>query len=93
MDYPCSCGTEVPCKCDERILCIKLDVKEKTKFHMNLMFSRVNNIKWNRWNIILQEENGFRRVFLNTNEQLTSEDKYLFTREEMLEWLLAYYSN
>ena len=60
---------------------------------MNVMFSRVNNIKWERWNIILQEENGFRRVFLNTNEQLTSEDKYLFNREEMLEWLLAYYSN
>jgi len=93
MDYPCSCGTEVPCKCDERIMCVKLDMSERSKFHMNLMFSRVNGVRWDRWNILLQDENGGRRVFLTKNEHITSEDKYLFTREEMLEWLLAYYSS
>ena len=95
MVHVCS---HAACDCPDRICCIKVDVGQRSKKYLTEIYGLILDVektygRWGRWNIILEVKKGVQhRVFLHKNDKVETDDKYLFNREEMLEWVLMFYA-
>ena len=81
------------------ICCIQLNVNQKSKKYLSetvyliLTLEEETKGQINRWNVNLKTKMGGHRTFLKKNEKIETDDKYLYTREEMLEYVLLFYAH
>ena len=83
----------IDCGCPNRLVNIPLDVRHRTKNDMRRIFHVILKLRdIRRWTIILvSPSHEGNRVFLNKNKDIQGEDKYVMTREEVLEYLMSFY--
>jgi hypothetical protein len=81
------------CGCPDRLVSIPLDVRHRTKKDMRRIFGVILQLKdIRRWTITLvSPSHEGNRVFLNKNKDIEGEDKYVMTREEVLEYVMSFY--
>lgn len=77
---------------EDQIACVILDNNDRSKEDLRKVVVDVLQLgPWNKFGVMVKDNEGTCKAYPKINKDVEGDEKYIFTREQLLEFLLAWF--